>query len=214
MCGQLDDEPIRQRLDRVVVVLLDGFGWRAADRDDCAVDHTIGSWPVVGLSVALCFAPGLDDHGCLILRPHVATGDRQQTLSIDADEDAGAGDLGRIVDKRSRFQDGPRRLDFSEALINLVRQFVGVLVILLDLGVLGIECVKRRPLLLRQTSRFALNLAQPVSVAVGEVDCQRDPLPTFGRDRLGLGLQLLGGETIEQRHILQPAAIVVCEQIP
>jgi hypothetical protein len=40
MCGQLGDEPIRQRLDRVVLLLLlllDGFGWRAADRDDRAL---------------------------------------------------------------------------------------------------------------------------------------------------------------------------------
>lgn len=41
----------------------------------------------------------------------------------------------------------------------------------------------------------------------------RDPLPAFGRDRLGLGLQLLGDEAIEQRHILQPAAVIVLEQI-
>ena len=51
-------------------------------------------------------------------------------------------------------------------------------------------------------------------MAVGEVDGHRDPLPAFGRDGLGLRLQLLGDETIEQRHILQPAAIVVLEQIP
>jgi hypothetical protein len=44
------------------------------------------------------------------------------------------------------------------------------------------------------------------------LDC--DPLPAFGSDRLGFGFQLFGGETIEQRHILQPAAIVVYEQIP
>ena len=120
MCGQLGDEPIRQRLDGIVVLILDGFG-RPADRDDRALNHTIGSWPVVGLSVALCFALGLDHHGCLILRPHVATGDRQQTFGIDADEDASASDLGRIVDERSSFQDGACRLDFPEPLIDLVR---------------------------------------------------------------------------------------------
>ena len=117
--------------------------------------------------------------GRLILRPHVATVDRQQTLGIDADENAGAGDLSRIIDQRPSFEDGPRRLDLSEALIDLVRQFVGVLVILLDLDVLSVECVKRRLLLLRQISRFALNLAQAVGVAVGKIDCHRDPLPAF-----------------------------------
>src|SRR3979490_1809231 len=111
MCGQLGDEPIRQRLDRVVVVLLDGFGWGAADSDDRALDHPVGGWAgAVGLSVALYFAFGLDDVGSLILRPHVATGDRQQTLGIDADEDPGTGDLGRIVNERSSLQNRPRCL--------------------------------------------------------------------------------------------------------
>ena len=31
--------------------------------------------------------------------------------------------------------------------------------------------------------------------------------------RLGFGLQLLGDEPVEQRHVLQPAAIVVLEEI-
>ena len=40
-------------------------------------------------------------------------------------------------------------LDLAETLIDLVGQFVGVLVVGLDPGVLGIEGVERRPLLLR-----------------------------------------------------------------
>ena len=60
---------------------------------------------------------------------------------------------------------------------------------------------------------FAVEAAQTGGVAVGEIDGDRDPFPAFGRERLGLGLELLGHQTIEQRRILQPAAIVVLEQI-
>ena len=42
MCRQLGDEPVRQRLDRVVIILLDGFSRRTADRDDRALDRSIG----------------------------------------------------------------------------------------------------------------------------------------------------------------------------
>ncbi len=48
---------------------------------------------------------------------------------------------------------------------------------------------------------------------LGEVDCHRDPLPALGRDGLGLGLELLGDEPVEQRNVLKPAAIVVLEEI-
>ena len=40
------------------------------------------------------------------------------------------------------------------------------------------------------------------------------PLPTLGSDSLGFSPEFLGHETIEQRHVLQPAAVVVFEQIP
>jgi hypothetical protein len=61
MCGQLGDEPIRQRLDGVVVLLLDGFGRRAADGDDRTLDRAMSSRSVAGLVVALCFVPGIGD---------------------------------------------------------------------------------------------------------------------------------------------------------
>jgi hypothetical protein len=38
-------------------------------------------------------------------------------------------------------------------------------------------------------------------------------LPTFWRDTLGVGLELLGDEPVEQRHVLKPATIIMREQI-
>ena len=50
-------------------------------------------------------------------------------------------------------------------------------------------------------------------MAVGEVGCDRDPLPALATQVLGGSLELLGGETVEQHRILQPAATVFVKQI-
>ena len=62
-----------------------------------------------------------------------------------------------------------------------------------------------------RSAGFALQFSQAAGVAVGEIDGHRDPLPALRGDRLGLGRQLLGNETVEQGDILQPTAIVVLE---
>jgi len=85
---------------------------------------------------------------CFVFRPDIAAIDRQHAFVINADENAGAGDVGGIVDRRPRFEGGQRRLDFPEPLIDLVRQFVGVLIVSLELVGLGLERIDRRALLI------------------------------------------------------------------
>ena len=50
-------------------------------------------------------------------------------------------------------------------------------------------------------------------MAVGEVGRDLDPLPAFGADRLRFPLQLFGNQPVEQRGVLQPAAVVGLEQV-
>ena len=50
-------------------------------------------------------------------------------------------------------------------------------------------------------------------MAIGELHSDFDPLPAFGSDGLRLGFQLLGHQALEQRDILEPAAIVVLEEV-
>jgi hypothetical protein len=52
-----------------------------------------------------------------------------------------------------------------------------------------------------------------MGVPVREFEGHLDPFPAFGGDRLGLGLQLLGDQAVEETDILQPAAIVLLEKI-
>ena len=64
-----------------------------------------------------------------------------------------------------------------------------------------------------QRHLLAAEPAQPVGVAVGEVGGDLDPLPAFGTDGLCFPLQLRGDEPVEQRRVLQPAAVVGLEQV-
>src|SRR5215471_16793843 len=50
-------------------------------------------------------------------------------------------------------------------------------------------------------------------VAVREIDSDLDPFPAFGGDLLRFGLQLRGDQAVKQSDILQPAAIVILEEI-
>jgi hypothetical protein len=51
--------------------------------------------------------------------------------------------------------------------------------------------------------------AQAAIMAVGKIGIDLDPLPALGRDLVGDALQLVGDQPVEQRDVLQPAAVVV-----
>lgn len=135
-------------------------------------------------------------------------------MGIDTDEDASPGDLSRIVNHRPVFERDQCRLDFAETLIDLIGQLVGILIIGFKLGLLGVECVDGGLLLWGEIDRFAVQLAQAIRAAVGELHGDRNPLPAFGCNRLSLGFELFRHETVEQSNVLKPAAIIVLEQIP
>jgi hypothetical protein len=88
-----------------------------------------------------------DRQEVLRLRPDIAAVYQQLAFGINADEDARPGDVSRFIDDRPFFERHQRRFDFAKALIDFVRQLVGVLIIELQLGLLGIERVDGRLLL-------------------------------------------------------------------
>jgi hypothetical protein len=104
----------------------------------------------------------------------------------------------------SRFRRGPHRL---------VRQFVRVLIFGFEFGVLRVQRFDGRLLLGREVGGRAFELPQLVGVAIWEIDIDLDPLPAFGGDLLGFGLQLRGRQAVEQRDIFQPATIVFLEKV-
>jgi hypothetical protein len=51
-------------------------------------------------------------------------------------------------------------------------------------------------------------------VAVGKVERDFHPFPPFGADAICFAIQLFGNQTIEQRRVLQPSAVVLLKEIP
>ena len=108
---------------------------------------------------------------------------------------------------------GERCFDFAEACVDLVGQFVGILIFGFELGVLGLQGIDRRLFLGGEVSRRAVELAQMMGVAEWKIDIHLDPLPALAGDLLGLGLQLRGDQVVEQSDILKPTAIVLLEEV-
>ena len=157
---QLSDQPIRQRFCRVLIIFF-GIRSAASHRDDRALDGRTSRLPLDRLCIG-----ALPDIriGCrhVVLRPDVTPIRREAAFGIDADEDASADDLGRIVNHRPVFERDQCRLDFAETLIDLSGQLVGILIIGFKLGLLGVECVDGGLLLWGEIDRFALQLTQPL----------------------------------------------------
>ena len=78
---------------------------------------------------------------------------------------------------------------------------------------LGPQRLAGRAFLFGESDGLPGQAAQPVGVAIRKVEPDRDPLPALRAQGLGLGLQLLVRQPVEQRRVLQPAAIVVLEQV-
>ena len=63
-----------------------------------------------------------------------------------------------------------------------------------------------------EIERRAIQPAQVMVMAVGKIDRRLHPLPAFGGDRLRLGFQLLGHQTVEQADRFQPTAVVILRE--
>lgn len=183
---QFNDEPIWQRPCRVFIILL-GFGRYACDRDRCARCGTASLLPFSRrrIGARLDIETG---RRRLILRPNIAPIDGKPSFGIEADEDAGPGNLGRIVSFRPVFERQQRRLDVAETLVHLFGKLIRILILGFELRLLGVQSVDGGLLLQGEIDRFALYFAQAIRMAVGEIDGERNPLPAFGCDRLGLAL--------------------------
>ena len=118
VCRQFGDEPVRQRLCRVLIILF-GFSRVTGDRDRRALHGSTGLLTLGGRRV-----DALSDFrircGSLVLRPDITPVRREPSFGIDADEDAGTDDVGRIIDHGPFLERHQCRFDLAEALIDLI----------------------------------------------------------------------------------------------
>ncbi len=209
MRGQLADEPIGQRPDALKLFVLLGFGRRAAHRDDSAL-HT--SRLATHGRTTIAPLPVLTFHS-LIVGADIAALDRELAVVADADEDTGPRHLVRAIAHRPGLEDLQRLLDLPEPRIHLVGQFLGLGILRLQLVELITELLTLGTLLIGQVDGGAGQTAHAAGMAIGEIHRDLDPFPALGGDGLRLGLQLLARQPVEQHRVLEPAAIVLLEEI-
>ncbi len=82
-----------------------------------------------------------------------------------------------------------------------------------ELVVFGLQRLPLGVLRRRQRHLLAAQLPQAELVAIRKVGRDLDPAPAFRADRIGLALEPFGHQPLDQRHVLQPAAIVALEQV-
>ena len=149
----------------------------------------------------------------LILAADVAAADDQLALAADTDENTGTGDVFR------REGDGPvlegfqLGLDLPETLIGLIGEVVGFGILGFEFVILVAQRLARGALLFGQFLGHTGQLAQAVGVAVGQLDRRVDPLPALTGDLVGNGAQLLVDQAVEERDVLQPAAVFLGEEV-
>ena len=79
--------------------------------------------------------------------------------------------------------------------------------------VFGPQGIVARTLLVGEIDGLAAQAAQAGGVPIGEVGRDRDPLPALGAKGFRFGLELLDDQAVEQGRVLEPAAIVMLEQV-
>ncbi len=150
----------------------------------------------------------------LVLRPDITrVRSRRLARAVDADEGAGAADVFGIEHDRTIVEGGERRLDFAEALIDLLGQLVGLGVGFLQAVHLGLKGVARGLLLCGE--RRSARREAGADHRCGRRRSRARPRSTSSlrRGSPRRDHELVGDQPVEQGDVLQPAAIVALEQV-
>jgi len=179
MGRQFSDEPFRQRLEAVVFLGFNLGRRRTAGTD--GDDSPLARAARLAARVSTVLILRLDRlRRRLVLAPDIATLDTQFAVAVDADERAGKGDLGGIIDDGPVIERFQGSFDFAEPPVDLFRHLFNLRVLLLKAVKLGFQSGAARNFLVGEIDDMSVEPAQASRVAIGKVGSDRNPLPAFG----------------------------------
>lgn len=206
LCRQVGHEPVRERPDRLVLVIAPLGRLRRAVDDDASGAEAVDLDPAVRIAAGLS-VPVVRLR--LVLRPDEAAFDAKPAIGVEHDEGADARHLGGIMDVRAVVQG----IELGAELLDLLVVVRSLRIFGIEFVVFGLQCIMLGQLLPRHLGGLAIDAAQAGGVAIGKVDGRLHPLPALALQGFGIGLQLREHELFEQRRILEPAAAILLEQI-
>ncbi len=139
--------------------------------------------------------------------------DGKLPVMANADKDAGADHLIPVIAHGPILEGIQRLFDLAQTRIHIVGEFLGMGIFRLKRVEFVAQLFPFGTLRIAQVNGDAGQTAQTIAVAIGKIRRDLDPFPTLGGDSLALGLQLLAHQPVEQHRVLQPAAIVLLEEI-
>ena len=213
--GEFHDQPVGQRLDAFVLLVWRRITGKRRDRIDLP-RFTIGTdmddFDMIADEGVGCIAIGLILR--LVLGPDIATFDLEPTVTVNADKNTRAGNLSGIVNDGLALEGIECSLDFGKPPVDLLGQvLVRARVALLDLRHFVAQGFALCLFLIRQRLHFAHDTTQIASMPIGEVLGDLDPAPAFRLNRLSFTGQLRGDQAFQERHVLQPAIVILRKQI-
>ena len=149
----------------------------------------------------------------LLLGPDEAPINGKLAIAIKRHESPCPCDLLIVEDQRPGLELLHRDFQRAKTRVDLFGEFILALVFLFERSVFGKQLGMGRAFVIRHRRRVSAQPPQTVAVAIGQVERNLDPFPTFGRDGFGFGLKFLADQTIEQGRVFQPAAVIALEEV-
>lgn len=115
--------------------------------------------------------------------------------------------------RRAFQQQGQLLVDRGQPLFDLIRELGDTLVVVFDTRSFGLQGFDPGLFFVGEPSGRAGDDAHAVAVTPGEINGRCCPFPPVSLEPGRLCLQAVGDQRVEQVHVLQPAPVVILEQV-
>lgn len=154
---------------------------------------------------------GIDDR--LVFGPDIAAIDPQHAIARQRNEHTCARHFLRVIDRRTTDIAIDVGFQFTQARIDVLGQIVAAVIFFGQLVEFSHERIAGRLLGCVQRFGRARDPAMTIFMAIGQISGGLDPFPAFLGDLMRRLAQILRHHSVQQRHILHPAALIDREQV-